>query len=382
MRPKGLPVLISLLLLLAGCGVAARKAAPPTTVQAGVRTILGTPSEIVFADPTHGFLLVSQNCSQEGTTPCPETLFRTGDGGRAWFRVAELGNPLLGKLVFTSPTRGYATAFSPLCETCGGSLVATADGGTTWDPVLHAPGPLYDVLATSRGAVLAAGGAPPQCAGTCPGFVERSPDGGRTWTAVSLPWTIQGVGWPGGTAFVALDGRGRIYRSTDGGASWTPGAALGASLAPANVRFQFLSPERGWVSFCNLAAVGNGGCEDSVFRTLDGGRTWHQVVKTYCTLDVSVHMRSPSDGLMAKMGETACQSPGSTNALFGTTDGGRTWALLRAFGLNISSAAFAGGEVWLAGTSCLEIKPSCTTVVYRSSDGRRWSGPFPSAPRP
>ncbi len=78
---------------------------------------------IVFVDPNNGFLAKG---TAIGSTVSPELLFATSDGGRTLRPIAAGqtgGNPVPA---FLSPTTGWASGPD------GTTLLATTDGGTTW----------------------------------------------------------------------------------------------------------------------------------------------------------------------------------------------------------------------------------------------------------
>lgn len=114
------------------------------------------------------------------------------------------------------------------------------------------------------------------------GTVLATEDGGRTWeqravigtgstsAAYGLSFSADGgTGWA--VAFSTL------YRSSDRGRSWQPMTA-----APSNVRrVQFVDERRGWVAASQCTAQGQIAiCDDTLYRTQDGGQTWQALPAT------------------------------------------------------------------------------------------------------
>jgi photosystem II stability/assembly factor-like uncharacterized protein len=137
-----------------------------------------------------------------------EVVVRTLDGGQTWQRVHEAPEhekPLLD-VWFADARRGLAY----------GGLLATADGGDTWEPrnVLgdddfH----LNQIAAAADGALYLAAES---------GHLYRSDDAGATWQALPSPYEGSFFGLlplsDGGLLAFGL--RGHLYRSPDRGATW------------------------------------------------------------------------------------------------------------------------------------------------------------------
>jgi photosystem II stability/assembly factor-like uncharacterized protein len=180
----------------------------------------------------------------------------------------------------------------------GGGLWRTANAGRTWSPLFdHGP-------AASIGAVAVAPSAPnviyigtgqpePRYDVAAGQGVYKSTDAGRSWTALGLNGTRYiGRIWVSptdpetvlvgaqGHFFGASPDRG-LYRSTDGGRSWTHVLALGdwtgvvdIASDPKDARTIFASAwearQYPWQSyFTPVAGAGSG-----IYRSRDGGLTW------------------------------------------------------------------------------------------------------------
>jgi photosystem II stability/assembly factor-like uncharacterized protein len=118
---------------------------------------------------------------QHGWAAGGGSLLRTTDGGASWSALAEPCQGELSSVHFVSPALGYAVAAATPAEqspggqdttALGGSLLRTANGGSTWSPVTSAPAdPQSACFANADDGYL----------GT-PAHIWRTTDGGQRWT--------------------------------------------------------------------------------------------------------------------------------------------------------------------------------------------------------
>jgi photosystem II stability/assembly factor-like uncharacterized protein len=111
--------------------------------------------------------------------------------------------------------------------------------------------------------------------GTAGSGVWKTVDGGQTWTCISDPVRLTGIGAVAvapsrpDTVYVGATGAGPtagLYRSTDGGGHWEMVALQGHGVA--SIAIDPHNPE------LVMAAAGDSG----VMRTADGGKTWKAVL--------------------------------------------------------------------------------------------------------
>ncbi|HWM92168.1 MAG TPA: hypothetical protein VN493_15495 [Thermoanaerobaculia bacterium] len=127
------------------------------------------------------------------------------------------------------------------------------------------------------------------------------PDGGSIVSLVSAPSSPQ-------TLYASVDGT--VYRSEDGGASWTS-APLGDTLSPVySLAVDAVNPS-------TLYAA-----QGEVVRSLDGGRTWVRVGPFFGVYDVEAHPRIAGTLFAA-----------TTGGLYQSSDGGASWKPIRRNGL-------------------------------------------------
>jgi photosystem II stability/assembly factor-like uncharacterized protein/putative cell wall-binding protein len=143
------------------------------------------------------------------------------------------------------------------------------------------------------------------------GTILKTADGGTTWAAQtsgtanhlsSVYFVDANTGW-------AVGSFGTILKTNNGGATWARQSA-GTLQTLRSVRF--INANTGW-------AVGSGyGSSSVILHTTDGGATWvPQISSTYNHLS-SVHFIDASNGWVVGGNVTG-------GAILKTTDGGRTW---------------------------------------------------------
>jgi photosystem II stability/assembly factor-like uncharacterized protein len=155
-------------------------------------------------------------------------LHRSLDGGRTWRPLgAGLSSRDIHALAVV-PGRGGAPR--RLLATTNNDLNVSEDDGETWRPLdvgRALPWAYCRGLAQKAGApevlLLGNGDGPPGWGGV----VARSVDGGRTWQEAQMPGRANSTVWcfgvhPADAELVyAASVSGQVYRSSDGGASWS-----------------------------------------------------------------------------------------------------------------------------------------------------------------
>ncbi len=247
----------------------------------------------------------------------------------------------------------------------GSGIVLSADGGHRWRNITPAAVKTVDpVDAPSRlGSLVGIGtkdlwlpvheviGLVPPGEGTGASTsgvgVERSTDGGRTWSLSVLPGCIQACGDDVDLSFITpsvgfalteltsppatglIDNADlHLFSTADGGASWTSVSdpqfnGQGASIT-------FLTRQRGWAltkpSWRHSPSTGRT-VEDpggALYETSDGGLSWHQVQ----ALPVDERYQLPTflDGRMGVLlGLDAVPGARGESTVFVTANGGQTW---------------------------------------------------------
>lgn len=264
-----------------------------------------------FIDALHGWLITDtgQLAIGKGNAPLPpqpitRAIYATADGGLTWSQLvtgrqgdgSTLGNQAMGcpmsGITFASSRLGWLTwdcfhsgpATNP--PPSGSMVAATQDGGRSWQTIQlpsfpttsdFSCGAFPPVLTFGQGVL------PASCGGIGrPGFdaVYATADSGRTWTFRKLPFfggnldfVDANTGYTFSSAGVAL------YRTTDGGASWT---VLRRFTSEQYVDgYAFPGSTSGFVLTSRYTADGTSGYS-TFWKSTDGGKTWSVVssVKT------------------------------------------------------------------------------------------------------
>lgn len=212
----------------------------------------------------------------------------------------------------------------------GGRILKTVDGGTTWTAQTTATQfagaaswPNFVHFFDANNGVAA--GDPD--GSTTPGFeIYRTTNGGTTWTRVTnIPAALGGEFGATGVAYAPMQtgignsvwfatSEGRVYRSSDQGLTWS---VSNTGLGDAPTGLAFSSATNG------LAVLADGsGSGYTLRRTTDGGATWTSVTYTGQLHGVAI------DNVP---GSTAYVSVGADGADAGSSysfDNGQTWTNL------------------------------------------------------
>lgn len=248
----------------------------PVTADSSLQLLLD------FIDPQHGWLMVLGM----GRLAPDWFVYSTTDAGHSWQLVSQL--PLISSpcaVRFVSATTGFLGN----CLNTGGptaSLTVTRDGGKTWAPV-RLPEPFGSQFTVDtpvffnqdRGIVTVIAQTTQGNTMTSNEYLAETSDGGQTWKA--LPPLPAGLG----VAFDFVDpndfwtygadsksGATSIYRTTDGGLTWTVVKSDLPSMDFGTIHF--VDAQHGFIMASNQS-IGLG--PSGLLVTGDGGVTWTQI---------------------------------------------------------------------------------------------------------
>lgn len=238
-------------------------------------------------------------------------VWKTTDGGLNWAPLTDTQPTLITGAIALDPSNPeivYVGTGELLTGFYGGGVLKSTDGGATWKQ-LAGPfiGPFNQVRS---GAVFAA--------------LAVSPSDPNV--------VLAGVDYGG-----ALAARGGIYRSADGGVSWTQVIGGGAGT---DIVFDRNRPDTVYAGL-SAAALRSafGGAQNGVYRSIDGGVTWTQLKGTGAGIfpvanvgRISLALaRTASDApntVFAAIQDASAPGFGSLLGMYRTTDSGATWARL------------------------------------------------------
>ncbi len=351
-----------------------------------------------------------------------DRIFRSADGGQTWTDLGEV-----------VPAGVYALASadaqSVVAADFNGNIYYSANAGLTWSLSFNSPGPQPGYL-SSAAPVFA--GPLTGYFGYGAGFIIKTTDGGASWAQISggtgtslndiarfpggnllvvgengtvltsdgtSPWILQEPVSPnplkavhviGSGSAVTVDGTGQVFKSTDGGTTWTATAGMPAGLSSAE-DVHFTSLLDGWV-------IGQGFDTAALYRTTDGGETWVPVpdfMGAYVSVDVEgtniwaanvggPYYYSNDNGASWIQGELP-GSPHTVNDMdffnastgyavgwwgeaFRSGDGGLTWEVLPTPN-NTDNLT----DIYLLGENEFWLSTNENVAYYTNNGGQNWS---------
>ena len=308
--------------------------------------------------------------------PAPAGLYSTQDAGRHWdLQPSTLSLPATDEVSFASPETGMWVSTS----TIGTSGLRTTDGGKSWQRVSlpgattpEIPFSALDFATPSRGWLAGADG------------VLATTDGGHTWDsqlATSSP--VEELSLADAEHGWALTSD-QLFATTDGGKHWSarPETALGAISSVALVR-----PGFGVALVCEPGGT-------RVLATHNGGSAWSALpVPNSNDLQCGGFEASPGQlgGLCfgtPQVGWAVVRSPGGTAGILErTTDGGRRWQRVASFSTPPNPLACEGSSQLWVGLDWMDNMSGSGDLATTMDGGRNWrigklTGPAASfAPR-
>jgi photosystem II stability/assembly factor-like uncharacterized protein len=286
------------------------------------------------------------------------TVWETTDGGDNW--TNRLYSGLGGFLDLDLLDDG--TLILPSSE---GDLYRSTDNGQSWTNTTYAafehPRGIIGAIGVGPGGSGAAG-----TAGSPPTFWLHTPDGGSTWEpqpdGPAISFTREIVYWDAARAVAAGD-YGRMWRTTNGGTSWT---SVDLPSPPVNGQAFHISTPASGTAF---AAV-FGQTQSKVYRTTDFGATW-EVRSTGLPATSGLLAISFLDTSTGFVGGYANGLP----ILYRTTDGGASWSPAGTTGL----MNYMLDMHWVDAQTGFATVPTGSTGIYRTTNGggiwnRVWAG--------
>ena len=191
-------------------------------------------------------------------------VYGSEDAARTWDALEAAPRGEYFAEVFADP-RGLGRVFAGSQPAGGGTRISrSTDSGVQWSTILTMPEgcvPSFAAGSGSDGIVLA-----------CFTRALVSPDAGVTWSEPPNPFTesMKLTAAPGGV--IVAYGATSIFRSADGGATWT--AAGSAPSACPGILTLRVDPGNTSVLLAGTGVIGAGFQCGGVYRSTDGGVSW------------------------------------------------------------------------------------------------------------
>ena len=238
-------------------------------------------------------------------------------------------------------TRARSARLLPLLVLLGRLIEAPAARADLWVPASGVPSgePVALAIDPSTPTTL--------YQGTVGGGVFRSTDGGNTWTPAGLAnRVVRALAIDPSTPTTLYAGTGGgVFRSTDAGASWT---ALGLTDLHTQVEVLAIDPVTPTTLYAGTFDAETFG--GAVFRSTNSGNSWTAVLAAPRSFVLSLAI-DPATPTTLYAGTSLIFAGG----VFRSTDGGNTWSP--------ASTGLAN-----LGVSALAIDPSTATTLYAGTD--------------
>jgi photosystem II stability/assembly factor-like uncharacterized protein len=221
------------------------------------------------------------------------TILYTADGGTTWTAQSSGVTATLEDISWGASASG-GLEFVWACGSSGTAL-ATSDAGTIWE--IQSQGAPYNAYAIdfqniSNGIFVG------------DQFYATSSNGGNAWTPMVTTDTYYAVDFVSATTGWVCGPNGIIRKTTNGGTSWSVQTS-GTTSALHGIFF--LNANEGWA--CGITGT--------ILKTTDGGTTWLAQVSNTANLLSDIQFTDSQNGW-------AC---GYTGTILRTTNGGTTWTM-------------------------------------------------------
>lgn len=304
-------------LFSSGCNTST---APGSTPELSRLSKVEGAKKIDFINATEGWVLCNNN-----------KIYKTVDGGKIWKAVNINTQETITNLQFVDGYNGWISTYN--------SIIKTTDGGITWLQILENKSShafiAMNLVSKDFGWV----------SGTNDAKVYCTKNGGETWELVNLNAVgkICNIQFTGDNSGWAAEALGRIYRTGDKGTTWEETE----KVKFANCIYA-LDEQTCYVGNC-IYASSLANQKASVYRTIDGGKTWIDLELPKSEMVGKMVFTSKARGcVLADIGnfETiAGNSITGSMKLIYTDDAGKNWVNINTENISIKDICKAGNRI-------------------------------------
>ena len=352
--------------------------APATSSTTLATALASTPWTLIGPQPTtmpYGFSLVSGRVTALAVDPTNPNIvylggaeggvWKTTDGGSTWTPLTDNQPSLAVGSIAIDPENpqtiyvGTGEEDFAINNYAGAGILKSTDGGSSWTQL---DGPFVGPFGSES----------PYCGGAYIGSIAVDPGNSQILLA--------------GAVFNCSTGSG-IYRSTDGGSSWTQ--VLGSSQSPYLVTSLVFNPTNGNNAYAAVAGASQSS-QDGIWTSTNAGATWTLNNGSSTApfpgssagrISLAIAPSSPST-LYAGVASASSNSE-SLLGVYKTTNGGNTWTQLtsapnycsavsgfgQCFFDNVVAVSPTNANVVLLGGSVGASTSGYTGTLYLSLDG-------------
>jgi uncharacterized repeat protein (TIGR02543 family) len=269
-------------------------------------------------------------------------VFKSTDGGTSWTRMSNGLTGLRVRSLAIDPANSQVV-YAGTSE----YVFKSTNGGTLWTRMNNG---LVNSFGYVSSLVIGPTNAPGIYAGTSERGIFKSMDSASSWTQMnngltSLVVYSLAIG-PTNTQVVYAATKNGVFKSTNGGTSWTL-TGLTSTSTHTILRSLAVDPTNTQVFYS--------GAEDGyVYKSTNGGSSWTQSGVATGSLDILSLAVDPTNTQVVYAGAAASIS--SSGGVFKSTDGGSSWTGI-------------GNGLTHLYVDCLAIDPTHTQVVYAGTNG-------------
>jgi len=211
------------------------------------------------------------------------------------------------------------------------AIYRTLDGGISWETRYEIPDNRFNFgLEKAGNSIMAV---------SSDGAVHRTEDEGATWESIAIEGVerLRDLTFASDEVGYAIGYQSNLAKTTDGGNTWLE---LSSDL-PENlnlVQVSFVNPDTGWIV--------NRGLADHIWKTEDGGMSWTPSTVAANSYWQSINFVNDTLGFV-------CGGSSIVGKVYQTTDAGQSWSEVHSIDTRINNLSFASDEttrrIWIAG---------------------------------